>query len=403
MAVHPLYLVFTLIFHLSRVITKVASYAVSPPFRGFPRSMTTHCMSRRAFLSVTATSVLGLATRRVLADAIPTPIGTPAVTPASGPDLTKYPVLFQRPGTVDTSSAVQLVVVGDNSMARGTAASIAGHGGDYNYPLSGVSDWLHAADLAVGNQEGVISLPGVGVERPQGYRLRADPKAAPALAQAGFGLMNLANNHTRDFGPDGIKATMDALHAANLQTIGAGADYDSARAPAITALRGLKVGWMAYVNVPDPPEYGIAWEASGYGRSRYEAIKLVEQVKAVRPLVDVLIVQYHWGIEYQPEPFETQVFMGHQAIDAGADIVIGHHPHVIQPVETYQKKLIIYSLGNFMFDQDGRSGMAVWLRLDSHGIIDVHALPVNPGVHPTWANGAHVSHDKKGAVIIAAP
>lgn len=368
-------------------------------------------VSRRAFLAVALAPLIPLRTRF---DPTPTPpipaiSATPAATvsatsiPPGGPDLSKYAMLYQRTGAPADDAAIQIVVTGDNSMARGTAGAIAGHANNFDYPLSAVSDWLKAADLAVGNQEGVIAAQGVGTERPQGYRLRADPKAAAALAKAGFGLVNLANNHTRDFGPDGIKATMDALHAAKVQTVGAGGDYNAARLPVVTALRGLKVVWLAQLNVPDPPDYGINWEGNGYGRARVEEDRLAGQIKAARALGDVLIAQFHWGIEYEPNPFETQVRLGRIAIDAGADIVIGHHPHVIQSVEVYQKKLIIYSLGNFMFDQDGRSGMAAWLRLDSHGIIDVHAIPVNPGTRPVWAQGAKMVRDKNGGIIVSVP
>lgn len=301
----------------------------------------------------------------------------------SGPDLSRYPVIFQRSGAASTAVA-QVLMVGDVSMARGTAQTIADQGGDFDYPLSDVADWLHAADLAVGNQEGVIAPKGTGTERPMGYRLRAEPPAAAALARAGFGLLGLANNHARDYGPVGIAATMKALHDAGIQTVGVGENYRAARQATVTPLKGVKVAWLAYTHVPDPPDYGIYWEGNGYGRARIEEDKLAAQIKAARDDADVLIVQFHWGIEYEPRPFETQIRIARAAVDAGASLVIGHHPHVIQTTEIYKNTLIMYSLGNFLFDQIGRSGMAAWVRLDQQGIIDVHALPVEPGVHPTW-------------------
>ncbi len=344
--------------------------------------------SRRTFLGMGLASVLpcrALPFRQVMR--------TP--TAQQTPDLALYPLIYQRPGIVTDaaadSAAVQVVMVGDISMARGTAKAIADHGSDFDYPLREVAGWLHAADLAVGNQEGVIAADGVGVKRPFGYRLRADPLAAPALARAGFGLLGVANNHTLDFSPDGLRETVENLHSAGVQTVGAGQDYDSARIPLITTIRGVKVGWLAYVNVPDPPEYGFAYEGSFYGRCRLEEDKLIEQVRAARQLVDVLIVQIHWGVEYATKPFETQIRHAHKAIDAGASIVLGHHPHVVQTLETYNGKLIIYSLGNFLFDQEGRSGIAAWIRLDTQGVIDVHGIAVNPGVHPTWTAPARTA------------
>ncbi len=302
----------------------------------------------------------------------------------TAPDLSKYPLIFQRPNAVVDDSAAQILAVGDVSMARGTAAAIASQGDDFDWPLSDVSDWLHAADLAVGNQEGVIAAKGVGIERPMGYRLRADPLAAPALARAGFGLMSLANNHSRDYGPAGIAATMQALHDAGIKTIGTGENYKAARQVVITPLRGINVAWIAYTHVPDPPDYGVYWEGKGYGRARVEEEKLAEQIKAARNDADLLIVQFHWGIEYEPRPFETQIRIARAAVDAGASLVIGHHPHVIQTTEIYKDTLILYSLGNFLFDQIGRSGMGAWIRLDKSGVIDVHTLPLEPGIHPAW-------------------
>jgi hypothetical protein len=120
---------------------------------------------------------------------------------------------------------------------------------------------------------------------------------------------------------------------------------------------------------------------------------LADQIRAARVLGDVLIVQFHWGLEYTPYPLSWQVELAHTAIDAGAALVVGHHPHVVQSYEVYKDRVIVYSLGNFLFDQDWNPGLALWIRLDKHGVIDVHGLTLRPGVYPDWQLPARAAAD----------
>ena len=317
---------------------------------------------------------------------------------SSAPAVDLYPLLYQRSAApADISQAAQIVMVGDVSMARGTAQVIAKRGSDFDYPLHEVSDWLRAADLAVGNQEGVIAPESIGPARTGGYRLRADPAAAFALARAGFGLLNLANNHTLDFGPSGLRVTLETLQQAGIQTMGAGKDYDSARRALITTLRGVKIAWVSFDLISDPSDVDIATEGRDYGRARFEENKLTAQIQSARLLASVVIVQFHWGNEYQSTPTALQVRLGRAAIDAGASLVVGHHPHVIQTIEVYRNRLIVYSLGNFLFDQDNVAGLVLWLRVDASGVLDAHALTVHPGVHPLWDSPARATADLRDA------
>ncbi len=315
-----------------------------------------------------------------------------------------YPLLFRRPDgqvTQAQTSQAQIMIVGDVSMARGVADTIAAHQGDSDYPLNAVRDRLHSIDLVAGNYEGVIAPDAVGTQRVGGYRLRADPGVVVALARAGFGLLNLANNHTLDDGPEGLHSTLDVLHAQGLQTVGAGQDASSARQPLITTIHGVRIAWVSAVAASDPADESIEQEGAGYGRARFAAQQLIESIHAARQLADTVIVQLHWGTEYATRPTVWQQQIARDAIDAGAALVVGHHPHVIQTVETYHDALIVYSLGNFLFDQDQRAGLALWVRLDAQGIVDVRGLTVHPGVHPTWddpARSASALHDICGTV-----
>ncbi|MCC6189723.1 MAG: CapA family protein [Anaerolineales bacterium] len=315
------------------------------------------------------------------------PVAAQGGPSAEGPDLAALPLLFVRDG-VDPAqvpaSAVSILMVGDVSFARHVREATTQHG--MAYPLELVTPWLQAPDLAVGNYEGVIAAEGVGERRYGRWRLRADPPAAQAVADAGFDLVTLANNHTMDWGPGGFSATLDHLHAAGVETVGAGEGKHAAQAPLVTTVRGVRIVWLAFTLVPDPPndnrDRDDGWTRSivAYG----DLDSVTQAVRAARPLGDALIVQFHWGDENIFCPNNWQIDMGRAAIDAGASLVISHHPHVVQRFEPYGAGFIAYSLGNFLFDQDARPGMAVWIRADRQGVVDVHGLALVASSRPAW-------------------
>jgi len=312
---------------------------------------------------------------------------TPTPTPAA---VTDYPVLFERAGAkdqpVDLSNTVQIINVGDTIMARGVEAraKIAG----IDFPLSRVANRLREADIAVGNYESVLAAEGVGRDRGGPLRMRSNPDGAGAVARAGFKLMNVANNHTFDYGPDGLASTVKALNDAGVKTVGAGPTRDAAETPLVMDVKGVKIVWLAFTMVIDPPDGDEKPE--GWSRAHIHAPpagvqKIRAAAAAARPLGDALIVEMHWGQEYQNCPDEWQVAVGRAAIEAGASAVIGHHPHVIQSYEVYKGGFIAYSLGNFLFDQD-RLAMAVWLRVDKNGLRDVRGMTLHSGVSSIWVN-----------------
>jgi poly-gamma-glutamate capsule biosynthesis protein CapA/YwtB (metallophosphatase superfamily) len=322
------------------------------------------------------------------------------------PDLSRYPRLFSRDNAPfdpnNPDDAAQIIMVGDTSFARGVEEVTNKHGMDY--PLMQAAAWLRAADMAVGNYEGVIAADGIGQVRLLGYRLRAQPNAAHALAQAGFRLLSLANNHTMDWGPDGLRATLDNLHSVGIQTVGAGPDGESARKPLVTTVRGVRVVWLAYTMVPEPRREDVEGEAAkGWARAwfgpTFARDKLAGYVRAARQLGDVVIVQFHWGQEYTKCPQDWQYSLARAAVQAGAALVVGHHPHVVQSVEVYQKGFIAYSLGNFLFDQPQAPGLALWVRLDGQGVMDVHALTLRPGAQPEWNPAAKANTDLLGLCL----
>jgi len=278
------------------------------------------------------------------------------------PDLSVYPWLYLRDGRLpsDEESPVELVVVGDVMPGRRVAEQIE--------PLAGVSSWLAAADLALGNLEAVLvdggtPRPAAGGAEPT--LLRAPPAAAAHLAAAGFDLLGLANNHALDFGPEGRAAT-----AAHLQQVGITPLVDE---PVWRPVGGLELVFLAYNAVPDP------------GGERWDLAAAVEQVAAVHEAADGVVVYVHWGYEYQPVADPAQVTAVEKLWAAGADLVVGHHPHVVQGTAAAPGRFAAYSLGNLLFDQEEGAmteGLALRVLWDADGLRGVQALPVRAGLRP---------------------
>jgi poly-gamma-glutamate synthesis protein (capsule biosynthesis protein) len=232
--------------------------------------------------------------------------------------------------------------VGDRLLAKGPGAV-----------FSGVTATLGQADLRVANLECVIS--DQGVPQPKSYTFRAPPVAAQALAQAGFNVVGLANNHSLDYGTAALADMLSRLRVNGIAYVGAGADAEAARAPVILDRNGLHVAFLSYVNVPvegrtafDTRSWAAGVETPGVAWADPAAI--TQDVSQARTLADVVVVLLHDGLEGHAEYSTLQQSLAHTAIDAGAALVLGSHSHVLQPVERYKGGLIAYSLGNFVFD-----------------------------------------------------
>jgi poly-gamma-glutamate capsule biosynthesis protein CapA/YwtB (metallophosphatase superfamily) len=266
-----------------------------------------------------------------------------------------------------------LLFVGDVMLSRGVGAKMKAEG-DWTYPFQKIAATLTAADLTFGNLECPVS--DVGRDRYHLYSFRADPGAIEGLKYAGFDVMSVANNHMYDWGPSALLDTLQRLREAGIMPVGAGANDLEAHYPQLLNCAGLKLAFLAYVNVapetaiaaPDRP--GVAW---------LELDRVLADIRFARPLADVLVVALHWGGEYVTQPQRNQVELAHRMIDAGADLVVGSHAHVVQPVEEYRGRWIAYSLGNFVFDQRGpgtRRGAMLKVKLVEKQITEVTSVPI---------------------------
>lgn len=262
--------------------------------------------------------------------------------------------LPKNPLPENTEEPVTIILTGDIMLNRRVEMMIR-QNNDWRFPFLKISDYLKQADILFGNLENPISDKGTKVGSI--YSFRADPRAIEGLTFAGFDVVSLANNHAFDYAKEALEDTFLRLREANIDYAGAGFNDQEAFAPVIKEVRGVKIGFLAYTDLGS--RYWTASKnSSGLAWLNYQKIKSVaEDIKNVKSQVDVLIVSLHSGDEYTQRLTYFQTDFSEAALAAGADIVVGHHPHVIQKSETYpltsagQPGWIFYSLGNFVFDQ----------------------------------------------------
>lgn len=176
------------------------------------------------------------------------------------------------------------------------------------------------------------------------FNFKMHPRLLPVLTGAGVTVVNLANNHIADYGREGLEETLRHLDAAGIRYVGVGKNLADARKPFILERNGLRIAFLAYYG---GGEFAATGTRSGFAPRR--ASMVLEDVRAARQQADYVVVNFHWGVERAEHPEPEQVTLAHAVIDAGADLIVGHHPHVVQGIEAYRGKHIAYSLGNFVF------------------------------------------------------
>jgi hypothetical protein len=252
----------------------------------------------------------------------------------------------------------------------------------------------------MGNLECVLTEPPITTTAtlshslPAPVRLYAPTQAASWLKTAGFDLLGLANNHSLDAGPDGLHQTATTLQAAGLSVVGAGATPEQALAAYTFTHDGVRLAILSVNAIPIPPDHALPEGQSsqdGWDMARRERESVLDAVSAASQNADAVIVSIHWGYEYQFQPDPAQTRYAEWLFEAGADVVIGHHPHVVQSPAVLTRSdgravLAAYSLGNFVFDQgwaEGtQEGLALRLVFDVQGLRAVQTLAVTAGSQP---------------------
>lgn len=216
----------------------------------------------------------------------------------------------------------------------------------YDYPYAQLRKYFAGSQIVFGNLEGPLTDRGTPEEDKKFVFHSPPDKVTAALKNAGFNVVSLANNHTLDYGAEGLAQTVEALDAAGIQHAGAGADIMAARRPALLQAGGHKVAILAY-SITLPENFYAAEHKAGTAFAYEEQVR--DDVVAAKQQADIVLVSFHWGQEGKTQLREYQTRIGHLAIDSGASAVIGHHPHILQGIEHYKDGVILYSLGNFTF------------------------------------------------------
>ena len=246
------------------------------------------------------------------------------------------------PALADTR--IRLLFGGDVIFSRGVATKMEKTGEN---PLQMLAERFRAADLSFVNLESPFSDQPLIWQAEMVFR--ADPSAVKHLLDAGIDVVSTANNHVRDCGPRGIEYTLEHLRKNNIVPLGTGRDEAEAYAGAVVERRGVKFGFLAYTFDQSNGNH----RDSDPRIAMLDIAKMQTGVAALRRKTGLgpVIVSMHAGVEYQAKPHPSQVEFARAAIDAGAKLVVGHHPHVVQTFEMYRGGLILYSLGNLVFDQ----------------------------------------------------
>ncbi len=209
---------------------------------------------------------------------------------------------------------------------------------------------MRNADITMANQEFPFSLEGTKAPDKQ-FTFRVDPLYTSILTEMGIDTVTLANNHALDYGTEALTDTFEALDAAGISYVGAGAEQERAMEPCIIEAGQRSYGFLAASRVIPVTDWNVENQQPGM-LCTYDSKLLCKAIKETKKSCDFLTVYVHWGVEKSEIPEEYQKQLARDYIDAGADLVIGAHPHVLQGIEYYNGKPIAYSLGNFIFNQE---------------------------------------------------
>ena len=275
----------------------------------------------------------------------------------------------------DGGKLVKGTVVGDMMLGR----SITNKGSKNNYKnmFSGVSDLWKDSDYVAGNLECVLLDNASDYEKnDKEIHINAETKTANVLKENGFTLVSLANNHLADFKAKGVVNTLDTLDKVGLKHVGAGRNLTEAAEYDIQEINGVKIATIA---VSDIIPKDFAARDSKAGILTTKTLKYYQAVKDASEKADLVIANIHWGVEYGMTETEAQQQLARNLINWGVDVVIGSHPHVLQPVEKYGDGIIFYSMGNFVFDQGWsrtKDSMVLNYYVDENGNCSFEITPI---------------------------
>lgn len=282
----------------------------------------------------------------------PVPGPTESVTPRPLPSPTREP-----------RGRLLIHGTGDVNLDPSYIPNLAANG--YGYAWSGLDGLFRRDDLTVVNLECPVSDLQAPLDKK--FVFRCDPRALPAAARAGVEVANLANNHGYDHGPEALLDSIVNLRQSGIAPVGAGRGPKRALAPAVIRIHGWRVAVLGFGMVIDPPEQVAAPGHPGTAAG-HDTDVMLKSIRRADRRADLVVVTIHWGAELDTQPRPEQVTLGHQFVDAGADVIFGHHAHRLQPMEHYRGRPIFWGLGNFVWPNFSLEGSTT-------GVAEVTAVP----------------------------
>ncbi|MCL6456751.1 MAG: CapA family protein [Gorillibacterium sp.] len=284
-------------------------------------------------------------------------------------------VIPYAPGVFTDPERIQMTFVGDVLLGSTVESLLAKSG--YDYPYQQVLSYLQRPDLTIANLETPITTQGT--KQVKEYVYRSSPLVLPAFQAAGFDLVNLANNHSMDYGPDGLLDTFTHLKKQGIPYVGAGHNAEEAFSPVILEKKGMKIAFLGFTRVVPEQSWKAGANTPGLADT-YNYTAPVEAIKKAAKLADLVVVIPHWGVERNDLPEAYQKDLARRYIDAGADLVVASHTHVLQGFESYKGKWIAYSLGNFIFTTNNTpktwDSMILEASCSQEGDCALNAVPV---------------------------
>lgn len=277
------------------------------------------------------------------------------------------------------TTTIKILLFGDTSMLEPVAARAVEDPINQD-PFRHVEDTFAQYDYVVGTLEATIDGASVGYPNPgKSYTFSTPPQTAQIFADAGIDAMSYAGNHTKDYTAISVTHTIDLLNQAGVASFGAGATNYEAYTPLVVEIKGTKIAFLGYNCIEYAFNHATDYEA---GTASFSEWKVRESIANAHALADVVVVFAHWGVEHTQElDPEWQVLWAQIFTDAGADIVIGGHPHVVQPQVEVNGKTVFYSIGNFLFpgmswDPEAQKGIMVELVIDEKRISEINTIKI---------------------------
>jgi poly-gamma-glutamate synthesis protein (capsule biosynthesis protein) len=290
----------------------------------------------------------------------PTPTVVPTVVPTVMP--VKEPIVLGFAGDINFDESSYPVAKYD-AEKKGLLGVLS----------SDLIEEMNAVDIMMLNNEFAYSTRGTKTP-DKSYTFRADPSRVKILGEMGVDIVSLANNHALDYGPDALVDTFDTLDGAGIDYAGAGMNMDRAKAPIYRTVQDKKIAFVAASRVV----FSMDWYANDTRLGMigtYDPTLILESIEEAEANSEFVVVFVHWGVERNNYPEQYQRTLATQYIDAGADAVVGCHPHVLQGIEFYKGKPIAYSMGNFWFNRSSKESAMIKLYLDPEGTVRTQLLP----------------------------